>query len=161
MFIHKFGLAILIITVLWYTLDILPIGIYFRSTGNARENISYNWTANEFPALWEDEAAAPADCNGDGIVNISDVLAIGLNMGKLHQVTLNSQSQPIDLEPYKSNFYEIYNSLGESETDILIKNFIARRLEFQVVEPEGENILGGSYPKSFLRININSILVKR
>ena len=131
------------------TLDILPIGIYFRSTGNARENISYNWTANEFPALWEDEAAAPADCNGDGIVNISDVLAIGLNMGKLHQVTLNSQSQPIDLEPYKGNFQEIYNSLGESETDILIKNFIARRLEFQVVEPEGENILGGSYPNPF------------
>ena len=131
------------------TLDILPIGIYFRSTGDARENISYNWMANEFPALWEDEAAAPADCNGDGIVDISDVLAIGLNMGKSHYVSLNIQNPQVDIDSYKRNFIEIYNSLGDSESDLIIKNFIARRIKLHTIEPELENVLNGTYPNPF------------
>jgi len=131
------------------TLDILPIGIYFRSTGNARENISYNWMSNEFPALWEDEVAAPADCNGDGIVDISDVLAIGLNMGKSHSVSLNIQNPQVDIDSYKRNFIEIYNSLGDSESDLIIKNFIARRIKLHTIEPEVENVINGTYPNPF------------
>jgi hypothetical protein len=46
------------------------------------------WTAWKCPKGWVPEAAAYADCNGNGKIEASDILAIGLNWGKVHGVAL-------------------------------------------------------------------------
>ena len=63
--------------------DILPLGLYWGSTGPARSSASLQWVAQSATA-WTPQAATYADANGDGVVNQADVLPIGLNWGKTH-----------------------------------------------------------------------------
>ena len=65
--------------------DVLPIGLYWNSTGPARQNASMSWTA-QYCQPWTPLAATYADATGDGVVNQADVLPIGLNWGKTHTV---------------------------------------------------------------------------
>lgn len=70
-------------------LDLLAIGLAYGTTGPSRPNASN---------LWQAQAAIPwlqglpggvnflhPDCNGDGIINDDDTLAISLNYGLIHQ----------------------------------------------------------------------------
>jgi len=61
--------------------DVLPLGLYWASTGPAREGGSYQWTA-QLCQTWSPETATYADATGDGKVNQADVLPIGLNWDK-------------------------------------------------------------------------------
>jgi len=61
--------------------DVLPLGLYWASTGPAREGGSYQWIA-QLCQTWSPEAATYADATGDGKVNQEDVLPIGLNWDK-------------------------------------------------------------------------------
>ena len=65
--------------------DILPLGLYWGSTGPARSNASLQWVAQS-ATPWTPQAATYADANGDGVVNQADVLPIGLNWGKTHSL---------------------------------------------------------------------------
>ncbi len=65
--------------------DLLRIGLHYNKTGPARNSDSpNNWVAQCVSSGWNPEAAAYADCNGNGLVNAGDVLAIGLNYGRTH-----------------------------------------------------------------------------
>jgi PKD repeat protein len=71
--------------------DFLPIGIAYGKTGLSRPNASINWTAQ--PAYdWSKTFKAGqnykhADCNGDGVVDSTDLKAISKNFGKTHPKT--------------------------------------------------------------------------
>jgi len=65
--------------------DVLPIGLYFGSTGPARPGASLTWTGQSVPC-WTPEKAGYADANGNGSVGAEDVLAIGLNWAKSHSM---------------------------------------------------------------------------
>ena len=72
-------------------LDLLSIGVGFGSTGPARAGASLNWTGQ--PASdWTGSLNSGAnykhvDCNGDGLIDNSDTLAIALNYGFTHNKT--------------------------------------------------------------------------
>jgi hypothetical protein len=98
--------------------DILPIGIYFLTTGENRYKTSFNWQPWRLPG-WDNLAAMYADANGDGTIDERDIIAIGLNWGNNH--TINGRVYGINVaddslvEYYGDNFRAIYNSLsGES-----------------------------------------------
>jgi hypothetical protein len=99
-------------------LDILPVGVYFLTTGENRYKTSYYWQPWRLPG-WNNLAAMYADANGDGTIDERDIIAIGVNWGNTHSVT--GRPYAIDLindsliEFYGDNFKAIYNSLsGES-----------------------------------------------
>lgn len=130
-------------------LDILPIGVYWREQGDQRSEITNNWSGSSYPANWEIDLAAFADCNGDGEVDIADVLAICLNWNKMHESGLNSPSLPADLEIYRDNFEQIYQGLGQSGKELELKNFLAEKFGFPLIEPARQNQLAQNYPNPF------------
>lgn len=63
--------------------DLLPIALYWSLTGpSKRADTTTTWTAKP-TATWTPSRAAYADANGDSVINQTDVLAIGLNWGKI------------------------------------------------------------------------------
>ncbi|MFC2084818.1 hypothetical protein ACFLS9_07155, partial [Bacteroidota bacterium] len=68
--------------------DILPLGFYYgNSSGASRPGGSCLWQSQCCPLspAWSPANAVYADCNGDGTVNVADVLCIGLNYGNIHR----------------------------------------------------------------------------
>ena len=65
--------------------DVLPLGLFWGSTGPARPGASVAWTGQQ-ASSWSPENATYADANGDGIINQADVLPIGLHWGKHHSL---------------------------------------------------------------------------
>jgi len=131
------------------TLDILPIGVYFRESCTSRDVVSFDWIGHEFPGSWSEQNVAFADCNGDGTVNITDVLAIGLNWNKTHTTYSSFFPLPSNLAQYRENFVEIYDNCGEGEISMKIKNFIARTFNLVEVDTIKKNILFNSFPNPF------------
>ncbi len=130
--------------------DILPIGIYWREIGNARISSSIVWEANDYPGGWEIDVASLADCDGNGEVNIADVLAIGLNWGSIHSSALSLPPfSPEELEASRSNFEDIYYALGNTGNELLIKNYIAREFDMPIIQPIEINFLQQNYPNPF------------
>ncbi|MEL6843845.1 MAG: T9SS type A sorting domain-containing protein, partial [Bacteroidota bacterium] len=83
--------------------DLLTLGIGYGSTGPSRPNASLNWTAQWAPD-WTDSLLSNVnykhlDCNGDGIINADDTLAINLNFGLTHNKTdhLDPRGLPLTL----------------------------------------------------------------
>lgn len=71
--------------------DLLPIGLYYGLTGPARASIGNIWQA-ELCASWTLNQINGADlkhidCNGDGIIDSNDTLAINLNFNATHTIT--------------------------------------------------------------------------
>ncbi|HQU99763.1 MAG TPA: T9SS type A sorting domain-containing protein, partial [Bacteroidia bacterium] len=68
--------------------DILPIGLTYGNTGPTRTGASLNWLAQ--PALaWNNTIASGvnnkhADCDGNGVIDSLDLIAITLNYGSTH-----------------------------------------------------------------------------
>lgn len=68
--------------------DILPIAIAYGNTGYTRPGANLTWTA-QTAADWNDSLPSGinykhADCDGNGLVDSSDAIAIGLNYGSTH-----------------------------------------------------------------------------
>ena len=68
--------------------DLLPIGIGYGTTGPVRPNATINWTGQPAP-YWPDSLLDNSnykfiDCNGDGIINADDTVAIVLNYSSTH-----------------------------------------------------------------------------
>ncbi|MEM7372606.1 MAG: T9SS type A sorting domain-containing protein [Bacteroidota bacterium] len=69
--------------------DLLPIGLHFGSVGPVRTNASLNWLSQPADA-WGDSLLATGvdlkhvDCDGNGIINEDDTLAIHLNYLQTH-----------------------------------------------------------------------------
>lgn len=128
--------------------DIIPIGLYWNEIGNARDKISFVWQGCNYPADWLDYAAF-ADCNGDGEINISDVAAICLNWNYTHDVALLANWNYPDLELYEDNFFQIYNSLGNSRIEFMLKNRIAEEFDFPIPNNSVSSKLFQNYPNPF------------
>jgi len=72
--------------------DVLPLGLYFGSTGPSRAGApSYTWMAQECPLGWATLPMCYADCDGNGIIDAADVFAIGLNFGQSHSLFKKNQ----------------------------------------------------------------------
>ncbi len=58
--------------------DLLRIGVYFGLTGPARQDTTLTWGPKVLVNPWAspNEAACYADCNGDGVVDQRDIVAI-------------------------------------------------------------------------------------
>ncbi len=74
--------------------DVLPLGLFWGSTGPPRPGASIAWTGQSAPP-WTPENGTYADANGDGTVNQADVLPIGLNWGKTHAPISSSADEGI------------------------------------------------------------------
>ena len=73
--------------------DLIPIGIYYGNTGSTRAIVSNAWFGN-YSLPWNNQIAnfndaKFADCNGDGIVNLDDTLALTINGGLSHPLRLS------------------------------------------------------------------------
>ena len=71
-------------------------------------------------------ACADADANGDGVVDIADVLVVMVNWGKetinSAVIDANCSSDDQGLTDYYDNFYQIYNTLsGDSDAELQIR----------------------------------------
>ncbi|MDI6739191.1 MAG: T9SS type A sorting domain-containing protein, partial [Candidatus Edwardsbacteria bacterium] len=64
--------------------DVLRIGRFWNHTGPARDSVSTAWEAKNVVPWSPNADASFADCDGNGVVNIQDVLAIGTNWHKTH-----------------------------------------------------------------------------
>ena len=129
--------------------DIDFIAINWGKTGDPRSSISFEWVGCDYPGNWTEPFAALSDCNGDGIVNIADALAICLNWDKTHSVSLKHLDTPDNLEEYRDNFVRIYNSLDDSEIEIKIKNHIAEMFDLPIIEIVRGNNLMQNFPNPF------------
>jgi len=69
--------------------DLISIGLYYGDSGYARDTTSYLWGPNpakDWDSLQTDGYNRKfVDCNGDGVINSDDTLAITLNYGDIHQ----------------------------------------------------------------------------
>lgn len=76
--------------------DLLPLGLHFGKTGPARVNPTINWVAQEATG-WGDSLISTgvdikhADCNGDGVIDMDDSLAINVNYFQTHNANKGSQ----------------------------------------------------------------------
>ncbi len=101
-------------------LDLLALGIGYGSTGPARPNASLNWQAQWAPN-WNDSLITLVnykhlDCNGDGIINAADTLAINLNYGLTHNKT---DPQATNGPPIYLNILEDSVAVGDTATLII------------------------------------------
>jgi len=98
--------------------DLLPIGIGYLKQGPPRGSISIAW--QQHPAMdWVYSLNSGvnlkfADCNGDGIINSTDALAIDANFGYTHP----APSKTITDEP---DFYTTVEWLTEEPNDNVYK----------------------------------------
>ncbi len=129
--------------------DIIVIGIFWNEEGLPRDAVSFQWAGNDYPGDWDKPMASVADCNGDGKVNITDILGICLNWNYTHATTCGSFSPIVNLEDYRENFQEIYNSLENSGTSLLLKNYLAELFDFPIVTPIEISKLQQNYPNPF------------
>ena len=130
--------------------DIDAIAIFWKEEGDPRSSISFEWIGNDIPDNWIEPYAPLADCNGDGEVNITDVLALCLNWWKSHETFSSCVSfSDEELLEKRDNFIEIYNSLGNSNIEIRIKNHIAEKFNLPLIEIIAVNKLYNNFPNPF------------
>jgi len=129
--------------------DILPIVCYWRQVGPSRPGATHDWTRQDFVAGWVERYAQFADCNGDGEVDIADVLAIGLNWQQTRSTDVYPYPLPANLLEYRANALEVYRSLGNSELDLVLKATIAGAFDLPHVDGILANKLLNNYPNPF------------
>ncbi|MBS3740927.1 MAG: T9SS type A sorting domain-containing protein [Candidatus Cloacimonetes bacterium] len=129
------------------TLDINQIAVHMNKTGETRDNISFAWMRNEYPGGWTSQDAALADCNGDGIVNLADILGIGVNWQKTHTPVPGAKiSSPNNLNQYRDEFLRIYNSLEGVANGSVMKEYLENILSLPQTSP---NTLISCYPNPY------------
>ncbi|MEA2104811.1 MAG: PKD domain-containing protein, partial [Candidatus Cloacimonadota bacterium] len=135
--------------------DIYNIGSYWQDQGTPRNEISFAWIGNNYSENWEEPMASLADCNGDSLVNVTDVLAMCLHMGKTHPVAdteFTYLQPPRNYEDHRNNFIEIYHTLGTTRNEILIRNHIAAIFGLPAIEIIENNFVRQNFPNPIKNI---------
>jgi len=136
--------------------DIIPLGIHFESQGCYRLGDAYLWESQPYPDGWDVEEAARADANGDGFVNIADLLVILVNWDKSASGSIaaveNDENTAYlslsNLENYRSNFYQLYESIsGNTEPEVLMREKLEYLFDFEPIP--AQFILCQNYPNPF------------
>lgn len=143
--------------------DLLPIGLYYGGTGSPRSTISNTWQA--FPSVDFGTTMAGgadiknADCNGDGIIDANDTLAVNLNFSLIHAFAPNeNETRLLAPELYFSSsatsylpgaWVDIDINLGTATFPIDSLYGIAFNINYNssLVQPGSESIF---YPASWL-----------
>lgn len=130
--------------------DILPIGVYFLENGHSRSSAGMGWSSQEVTS-WESYPANYADCNGDGVIDEKDVIAIGVNWGQTHEDgLLKYRIDPANhdlLNRHKESFERLYSSLGSNmgAPGVAMKRVLEEVLQFS----PSEYVLYQNYPNPF------------
>lgn len=134
-------------------LDILELGLHFTQTGLARITPSNIWqsfySANWSGTISNGKNLNHSDCNGDGIINHDDTLAIYDNYGFIHAFKLSgnqsSINPDINIIPDQNNVYagnwgtsSIF--LGETTNPISNVNGIAYTINYDNLIIEQDSI---------------------
>ena len=144
--------------------DIIPIGIFWGEMGSNRvidSGNDYTWQSQLGHDNWNNKMALFADANGDGIVDIFDILVVLINWGECvcdleendgicdgdangdgivdifdecgSYGDLSSFYDGIDLELYRDNFEYIYHNIPEGYDNNPIQSFLEEMFGFESV----------------------------
>ena len=147
--------------------DLLPIGLFYGETGAARSYTSNAWAQNPAvswgtgPSGWSWLDKKYSDCNGDGIINDDDTLAITLNFNLNHAKSAPSnlpQSTLTDPQLYfttpnttysAGQWVDIYINLGDVSTPCIDMYGLLYDVVYDsyLVEPGTMSI---TYPNSWI-----------
>ncbi|MES2516212.1 MAG: T9SS type A sorting domain-containing protein [Bacteroidota bacterium] len=142
-------------------LDVLELGLHFTQSGAPRATTSNTWQSyfanNWTGTITNGKNLNHSDCNGDGIINSDDTLAIYNNYGLTHTfkpvetTTVNPQLSivPDQAMVTKGSWGTASIYLGDAVTSISNINGLAFTINFEntLIEPNGVWI---EYPTSFL-----------
>jgi hypothetical protein len=142
-------------------IDILELGLHYTQTGAPRTSVSNSWQAyyagNWTGTITNGKNLNHSDCNGDGIVNDNDTLAIYNNYGLTHAfkpaqtTTVNPQLSivPDQSAIAKGTWGTASIYLGDATTNITNINGVAFTVDFDDTIIESNNIYI-EYQNSFL-----------
>jgi hypothetical protein len=100
--------------------DVLPLGIFWSWTDLARDSLGIDWTIKPVKQPWSDRAATYADANGDGVIDLKDLVAISANWGKIHPYahpTLAPEALDSLAEHNPDAFKELYQGLKDKGSE--------------------------------------------
>lgn len=142
-------------------LDVLELGLHYTQTGAPRASASNSWQSyfsnNWLGTIANGKNLNHSDCNGDGIINDDDTLAIYNNYGLTHAfkpVQTNTVNPQLSIVPdqaavLKGNWGTASIYLGNATTNINNINGVAFTIDFDstLIETNGIYI---EYQNSFL-----------
>lgn len=149
------------------TLDVLELGLAALNTGAARSSTSNAWAA-QYATAWSGTVStgwnkAHADCNGDGVVNLNDAVAITTNFALTHPFKPNSTSANPDIKIVATNSvaYEgIWNKadiiLGDATNSISQLYGLVFDINYDQSKLQTDSVKI-NYTPSFLNANITNI----
>ncbi|OFY86782.1 MAG: hypothetical protein A3F72_04335 [Bacteroidetes bacterium RIFCSPLOWO2_12_FULL_35_15] len=156
--------------------DLLPIGLYYSQTGIPRSINSNIWQADSADVWGISQTNGfdikHADCNGDGVIDANDTVAINLNFNLTHtiipgNITSNKMFSPIlyfvtDTSTYNAGDWIIAELwAGDSSLSVNSLYGIAFNISYDVsfVQPGTESV---SYTSSWLGTpNIDAIKIAK
>lgn len=153
-------------------IDVFELGINYLQTGPARSIVSNSWTPY-FANNWSGSTStsknlAHSDCNGDGIINFSDTLAIYNNYNQLHTFQpVTVQSSTLDLNIYPDQAFIATGQWGTSsiylgDTIHLLSNIygVAFDITYDNTLIQTDSIYI-EYINSFLNAGTSNILLRK
>ena len=143
----KVGDADLDVIVNYWDQTVYRRNIYYDLEGEELES-EYDWRPQYIPFYYVEEGDSclvRADTNGDGKININDVLAVFINIDQSHNYGNSSAQCNLEVNPRENVdiYYNIYKSLPPSE----LRSSLARRFDFEII-PESF-VFHGNYPNPF------------
>lgn len=154
--------------------DILPLGVGFGTNGFKRLNASLNYQA-QFSKEWNDSFAnginyKHADCNGDGIINKQDTIALVLNYSPSPTLigtnpTGNTNDPSIKIKFIKDSVQikdTVIASINYGNTDVQAKNTygLAFSLNFDTTLVK-DGKLNFDFNNSWLFNDTNKIYIRK
>lgn len=147
-------------------LDVLELGLHYSQTGASRISTSNNWqpygASNWVGTITNGSNLNHSDCNGDGIINDNDTLAIFYNYGLTHilkslqTTTVNPQLSivPDQSMVVKGTWGTASVYLGDVSNVVNNINGVAFTVDFNntLIEP---NSIWIEYPNSFIDVGQN------
>ncbi len=147
-------------------LDVLELGLHYTQTGAPRASVSNTWQSyfatNWTGTITNGKNLNHSDCNGDGIIDDNDTLAIYNNYSLTHPFkssqisTVNTQLSIVPDQAYvtKGNWGTASVYLGDTTTNINNINGVAFTVDFDNTLIEANSIYI-EYQNSFLNAGQN------
>jgi hypothetical protein len=153
-------------------LDVLELGMHYLQTGPSRANTSNLWQSyfanNWIGIISNGKNLNHSDCNGDGLINQNDLLAIFNNYNLTHafkNTEENSIDPQLNIIPDQSfvnsgGWGSVSIYLGDSIVPATLINGLAFTVNFDKTYIEQDSVYL-DYPTSFLNVNGNNLHFKK